>query len=141
MRQLKEKEEDMTMTPAPRPWVEPALTAAQQSELKAALEQDFRRLLARHSPLARLDARSGLGRGSAPDLATDATTADVVQELEPHGRRRAVQILDALRRIDAGTYGICVGCRSPISYERLSAIPETTLCVRCGGSSEWSRRP
>jgi DnaK suppressor protein len=128
----------MTATPARRLGLEAALTAAEHSELKAALEQDLRRLLDRRSPLARLDGRTGLARGGAPDLATDRSAADAVQQLEPHRRRRAVQILDALRRMAAGTYGICVGCRSPIPYERLSAIPETTLCVRCGGTSDWS---
>jgi hypothetical protein len=41
-------------------------------------------------------------------------------------------ILDALKRIRAGIYGVCVICRSGIPYGRLAVIPETKTCVRCG---------
>ena len=37
----------------------------------------------------------------------------------------------ALDRIDDGTYGLCVGCRRPISFEWLSTIPENRHCVGC----------
>ena len=40
-------------------------------------------------------------------------------------------ILEALKRIRAGIYGICLICRSPIAFDRLSVIPETKTCVRC----------
>jgi RNA polymerase-binding transcription factor DksA len=40
-------------------------------------------------------------------------------------------IVDALNRIRAGVYGICLICRSPIAFDRLSVIPETKTCVRC----------
>lgn len=42
------------------------------------------------------------------------------------------QVLEALDRIASGTYGICRVCRSPISFQRLEVIPETTTCVSCG---------
>ena len=37
----------------------------------------------------------------------------------------------ALGRIDDGTYGLCIGCRRPISLEWLSTIPENPHCVGC----------
>lgn len=37
----------------------------------------------------------------------------------------------ALARLDAGRYGICVGCQAPIVPARLEAIPEATHCVDC----------
>ena len=40
-------------------------------------------------------------------------------------------ILEALKRIRAGIYGICLICQSPIAFDRLSVIPETKTCVRC----------
>jgi RNA polymerase-binding transcription factor DksA len=61
-----------------------------------------------------------------------------VQGLELRMRHQALQLLDGLRRMHAGTYGVCAACRSPIAYERLLAIPETSVCVRCSRSSEWS---
>jgi len=60
-----------------------------------------------------------------------------VQGLELRMRHRALQLLDGLRRMRAGTYGVCAACRSPIAYERLLAIPETSVCVRCSQSYEW----
>jgi len=37
----------------------------------------------------------------------------------------------ALEKLDEGTYGVCDACGSPITPERLEAIPWTALCVRC----------
>lgn len=37
----------------------------------------------------------------------------------------------ALERIDAGTYGQCVDCGSPIAEARLEAIPEVERCTDC----------
>jgi DnaK suppressor protein len=41
------------------------------------------------------------------------------------------QIHSALARIDAGTYGACVGCEEPIEYPRLAARPESLYCREC----------
>ncbi|HTQ56319.1 MAG TPA: TraR/DksA C4-type zinc finger protein [Bryobacteraceae bacterium] len=41
------------------------------------------------------------------------------------------EVLDALRRIDGGTYGICPGCEEPISPKRLDAVPWAKFCVSC----------
>ena len=46
--------------------------------------------------------------------------------------RAAVDEIDAaLARIEDGSYGICVSCGSPIPKERLRALPQAALCVRC----------
>ncbi len=37
----------------------------------------------------------------------------------------------ALDKINDGTYGICDRCKSPISPERLEAIPSAAMCLRC----------
>jgi RNA polymerase-binding transcription factor DksA len=36
---------------------------------------------------------------------------------------------DALRRLDAGTYGICEACGNPIEEERLAAKPWARFCI------------
>ena len=43
---------------------------------------------------------------------------------------------EALRRIRKGTYGICVECGSPISAERLTAVPHARLCIKCKEAEE-----
>jgi RNA polymerase-binding transcription factor len=45
--------------------------------------------------------------------------------------RQTAQVEAAMRAREHGTYGICQGCRRPISPERLQARPEATLCVDC----------
>ncbi|MGE5646176.1 MAG: TraR/DksA family transcriptional regulator [Acidobacteriota bacterium] len=37
----------------------------------------------------------------------------------------------ALRRIDAGNYGICQGCEEPIAAKRLDAVPWAKYCIPC----------
>ena len=93
-----------------------SLTAAQQTELRTEMEEE-------------------LGR-----LVPGPWSAEMLQDLAPERRRRGLQMLDALRRLDAGTYGVCHGCRLPISYVRLSVMPETTMCVDCSAARETSLR-
>ncbi len=39
------------------------------------------------------------------------------------------QVRDALRRIDDGSYGICIDCERPIEPARLEAVPWTPYCL------------
>ncbi len=42
----------------------------------------------------------------------------------------------ALKALDQGQYGICERCGNEIGAERLKAIPDTTLCVKCKAETE-----
>ena len=42
----------------------------------------------------------------------------------------------ALRRIQDGSYGICLECDGPISPKRLAAMPSAALCIRCQESMD-----
>lgn len=62
--------------------------------------------------------------------------AEIRSELERErahheGTLRYDVMTAALERIDAGTYGTCLGCDTAIPYERLSVMPETDRCVAC----------
>lgn len=46
-------------------------------------------------------------------------------------RVRRADILAALEKIQAGTYGKCESCGQDIPPERLEAVPAATLCVAC----------
>ncbi len=52
-------------------------------------------------------------------------------DLEETDIEQAVEVQQALARIDNGTYGICSNCGQPIPEKRLEAIPWATLCVNC----------
>src|SRR6202140_2707667 len=41
------------------------------------------------------------------------------------------EISDALHRMDAGHYAICLECEEPISAKRLDAVPWARYCVTC----------
>lgn len=56
---------------------------------------------------------------------------EVLEVLEQNGREAIMGIVQALRRIDEGTYTVCSRCGGEISPRRLAALPTTTLCVRC----------
>lgn len=46
-------------------------------------------------------------------------------------RHRIHQIDEALQRMDAGEYGICVDCGEQIPPDRLEVRPLSVRCVRC----------
>ena len=46
------------------------------------------------------------------------------------------EIEKALKVAKKGAYGICERCGKPIDPERLKALPETTVCVRCKNELE-----
>lgn len=49
-------------------------------------------------------------------------------------RRREIELqrIDAaLRRIDAGEFGICINCDEPIAEGRLQSDPAVPICINC----------
>jgi len=77
-------------------------------------------------------------RGVDRDAPTDWTDRaqflendEVLEALDSHDRDALTQIRDALRRLDAGDYGVCVDCDVSIPAARLAALPTTTKCVNC----------
>ena len=91
-------------------------------------------------------AREGSQRDSAGDLSaysihgadlgSDAMEREKDLLLAARGSHTAVRIEEALRRIDAGTYGTCEECAKPISEKRLELLPYAQLCARCQMKSE-----
>ena len=60
----------------------------------------------------------------------DATGAQQIALLEARTQER-IQLDEALRRLDEGTYGICEDCEEAISPARLRALPFARRCVTC----------
>jgi len=63
------------------------------------------------------------------DRATAEIAADDLLQGVTRDSGQVVQIDDALRRMDAGVYGICAVCGMEIPKARLDAVPSATLCV------------
>ena len=114
------------------------LTEEQIAELRQELENELARL-ERTLPTSREAARpvqldqTCVGRLSRIDaMQNQQMSAD----LHSRNEARHAQMLDALGRIDAGTYGICDRCAQPIPYGRLIVFPEARRCASCGARGE-----
>jgi DnaK suppressor protein len=68
------------------------------------------------------------------DEPADAGTATFEREkdlsIENNVRDLLRKIDEALKRMEAKTYGICVRCGRPIEKPRLKALPYAELCIR-----------
>src|SRR4051794_10490609 len=75
-------------------------------------------ILARYgnAPLHELPLFSGLSRGDAYALG---------------------DLVDALDRLDRGTYGVCTNCGADIGRERIGENPAVSLCAECEDDDRW----
>lgn len=80
-------------------------------------------------------ARTPLSLDSA-DRATERENDDVVDTIGMRAEPELFLIREALGRIEAGTFGRCVTCSSPISEARLRAIPYATRCSECATTAQ-----
>lgn len=74
------------------------------------------------------------GSGQVNDIADEASGTFELEKsrtLERSARNRLVEVEDAIRKIDLGTYGRCEQCGRDIDEERLAVLPEARLCVDC----------
>lgn len=53
---------------------------------------------------------------------------------------REARLRDALDRLARGCYGLCLRCGLAIPNERLAAVPEAHLCLRCQSLAELEER-
>jgi DnaK suppressor protein len=84
-----------------------------------------------------LQGEQSVGRGEAdsPQDSADAgstqSDADRTQAVLASVQLQRRAVMDALMRIDHGTYGVCADCGSLIPEGRLDARPEAARCVKC----------
>src|ERR1700760_1935272 len=77
------------------------------------------------------------------DAITIEKSADALDEVQHAAERElAIRNLDresnllrnvrlALRRINDGSFGVCLHCEEDISPKRLAAVPWTAFCIAC----------
>jgi DnaK suppressor protein len=97
---------------------------------KQRLQAKERELLAE---IARLEEEArGSGEAEVRDPIDDATssqgTSEALQE-ESLASQTLIQVQDALKRIEAGTYGKCPACGRQIEAARLEAVPWAAYCL------------
>lgn len=65
------------------------------------------------------------------DRANNAYNRELMFSLSDTERNTLLQIENALRRMDEGTYGRCSSCGQNIALPRLEALPWARFCVDC----------
>ena len=75
----------------------------------------------------------------ALDQTQFAAERDLVVTLLNRDTKMSRRVKGALRRMEDGTYGICLTCEDSISVKRLQAVPWAELCLRCQERSDLYR--
>ena len=111
---------------------------------KRALEQYKKRLLDRKEQLqdivsrAEQDGREADGE-IANDIADKATNSYNKEFLfkKSNDDRFILQLIqEALERVDAGEYGVCVACGGEMQPKRIDAVPWARHCIECQKKQE-----
>ncbi len=69
---------------------------------------------------------------NAAEVAAYSDSLGLEATFEPELR----QVIEALTRLDEGTYGLCKICSMEIGKPRLQARPMATLCIECQEKSD-----
>lgn len=75
--------------------------------------------------------REGSPFGKREESATEAFEREKRLTLERRLASALAEVEYALRKYEAGTYGLCDVCGRPIGPARLEALPQATLCLEC----------
>jgi DnaK suppressor protein len=73
------------------------------------------------------------------DAGANLSETDRTEAVLAVARLQRGLVLDALRRIDLGTYGTCVDCGAGVPEGRLEAKPEAARCVACQSKQDRRR--
>ncbi len=111
------------------------LTEAQIVDFRTELERELARLeksmTVTDEALKTVELDQGaVGRLSRMDSLQNQGMAKGLRERESV---KLALIQEALRRLEAGTYGICTACGGRVAAERLFVLPESGTCAHCGG--------
>jgi DnaK suppressor protein len=79
----------------------------------------------------RFDTLSGMGRVGEDDQAQISHDEFVSLRINGLDYLELRLVDEALDRLDAGDYGICLACDEPIAEKRLDALPWARYCVAC----------
>jgi DnaK suppressor protein len=73
------------------------------------------------------------------DAGANLSEAERAEAVLAAARQQRGAVLDALHRIELGTYGTCTDCGKSVPEGRLEAKPEAARCVACQGKHDRQR--
>jgi DnaK suppressor protein len=79
----------------------------------------------------KFDTLARMGRVAEDDQAQISHDEFVSSRMNGLDYRQLRLVEEALDRLDAGDYGICLACDEPIAEKRLQALPWARYCVAC----------
>ena len=82
---------------------------------------------------------SGYGFHMA-DVATDNYDREFSLDLASTEQGRLNDIVDALSKIEEGSYGLCESCNKKIGKRRLKAVPYARMCIKCKEADEKKKK-
>lgn len=107
-------------------------------ELKEKLLAEKKRVESELGVIAKPLAGEGSYETTFNEIGTDEDeNASEVEEyadnlaLESSLQKQLKEIIEALDRIEAGTYGVCENCGKEIDIDRLRAYPAARTCITC----------
>lgn len=129
------------------PMPQAKLTAKELEDLRARLSEEHAHLEAQLATIVEESfaaTQSDMsGDVGLDDESADAGTATFEREkdlsIENNVRDLLRKIDAALKRMDAGTYGLCERCGKPIEKARIKALPYAELCIKDAQAAQ-SRR-
>ena len=65
------------------------------------------------------------------DVATDNYDREFSLGLASKDRKSLYELEDAMKRIEDGTFGVCLDCKVLIAKTRLKVVPQARLCIKC----------
>jgi RNA polymerase-binding protein DksA len=65
------------------------------------------------------------------DVATDNYDREFSLGLASKDRKSLYELEDAMKRIEEGTFGVCLDCKALIAKTRLKVVPQARLCIKC----------
>ena len=80
------------------------------------------------SLLREMEAQQG---GDVVDFATDSASGEISSQLAEVQTRELKNVVNAIERMEKGTYGKCEACKGSIPLARLQALPYAAYCIDC----------
>ena len=112
--------------------------------IKSELNKYRKQLEAQQSELAhQVQNRDGIAIEKSPDSLDEVQHA-TERELAIRNLDREFNLLKntraALRRIEEGSFGVCLHCEEDITPKRLAAVPWAAFCIQCQEIADRSQR-
>ena len=115
------------------------LTTASR-EIRQRLDTRRRELLTHYRTVLALAEEEQQPEIELVDAANEHWDLQVLSTMSDSDARLLTNVIEALHRLNAGLYGLCVDCDERIADARLAAMPEAARCLACAETAEGRER-